>query len=331
MSTPRIKKTIGIFIGLWAILVPQLPFAASSPQAVDKSLKIAMLVWRGETEAEQGFKDALQTLGYRATFRVLNAQQDQKSLADLLHHEVIPQLDAFDYIYTFGTTVSKMTRGVIRDQIPQVFNVVTDPVGAGIVESLQAPGGRISGATNRIPIRLQLEAALKLFSFQRLGLLFNPREKNSMIERQQLYAVAKQLHLEVIDLRSPPVHDMLQMNLQKLKDKSIVVDAVYLPSDSYMVSQAVLIGAELRAAHIPSIGSIDTFVEYGALVGVVADYYQLGQAVGRIVHRHQQGEPLGRIAVHIVREPLLVFNNTAIERFKLNIPDAVLKDAVIVK
>lgn len=299
--------------------------------AETKTLHIAMLVWRGGTEAEQGFKDALQTLGYRVTYSVLNAQQDQKRLARLLQQAVLPHLDTFDYIYTFGTTVSKMTRGVIRHQIPHVFNVVTDPVGAGIVESLHTPGDNISGATDRISLAIQLAAALKILPFQRLGLLFNPREKNSMIERQRLYEVAKPLQIEVVDLRSPPAHDMLQRNLQKLKDKSVVVDAVYLPPDSYMVSQARLIGTQLRAAHIPSIGSIRTFVEHGALVGVVADYRQLGRAVARIVHRHQQGEQLGRIAVQTVQEPLLVINKTSIEHFKLNVPEAVLKDAVIVE
>lgn len=299
--------------------------------AETKTLQIAMLVWRGETEAEQGFKDALQRFGYHVTYTLLNAQQDQKHLARLLQQEVLPRLDTFDYIYTFGTTVSKMTRGVIRNQIPHVFNIVTDPVGAGIVESLQAPGGNISGASNRISIRLQLEAAMKILPFQRLGLLFNPREKNSMLERQRLYEVAHQLHLEVVDLRSPPALDMLQKNLQKLKDKSVIVDAVYLPSDSYMISQAALIVEQLRAAHIPSIGSYRTFIEYGALVGVVANYNRLGRAVARIVQRHQQGEQLGRIAVQTVQLPLLVINKTSIEHFKLSIPDAVLKDAVIVK
>lgn len=320
------RLTYRLLLACMLIVVPHTTIGAES-----KPLHIAILVWRGETKAEQGFKDALQSSDYDVTYTVLNARQDQKRLARLLKTEVLPRINTFDYIYTFGTTVSKMTRGVIRNQVPQIFNVVTDPVGAGIVNSLQTPGGNISGATDRIPLAMQLEAGLKILPFRRLGLLFNPREKNAMIERQRLYEVAEQLQLEVVDLRSPPVHGILQKNLQKLRDKTIIVDAVYLPPDSYMVSQAELIGRQLHAANIPSFGSVKAFIEHGALVGVVADYAQLGRAVAQIVHRHQHGEQLGQISVQTVQTPWLVINKTSSERFKLSIPEDVLKKAVIVE
>lgn len=105
--------------------------------ASDKTLHIALIVWRGETEAEQGFKDELKALGYSVRYTVVNAEQNQKVLGQLLQHDIVPNLSNFDYIYTFGTTVSKRTKAVIKNEIPHVFNVVTDPVGAGIVESLQ--------------------------------------------------------------------------------------------------------------------------------------------------------------------------------------------------
>lgn len=313
------------------VLVVVSILIASHVVFASDTLHIALIVWRGETEAEQGFKDELKALGYTVHYTVKNANQDHEALGQLLQRDIVPNLREFDYIYTFGTTVSKRTQAVIRNEVPQLFNVVTDPVGAGIVKSLQAPGGNISGATSGIPLIMQIEAARQILPFQRLGLLFNPREKNAMLAREQLQEVAKQLRFEVVDLRSPPAHDMLQKHLQQLVDKSIVVDAVYLPPDSYMVSNAALIGERLRAARIPSIGSIQTFVEHGAVVGVVEDYDKLGRAVARIIHRHRQGEPLHRIPVHTVQEPLLVINQTSSERFNLTIPALVLKEAIIVE
>ena len=195
--------------------------------ASDKTLHIALIVWRGETEAEQGFKDELKSLGYTVQYTVKNAGQDRKALGQLLQRDIVPNLGQFDYVYTFGTTVSKITKAVIKNKIPHVFNVVTDPVGAGIVESLHASGTNISGATDRIPVAMQLQAASAILTFKRLGLLFNPREKNSMIERKSLQEAAQKFNFEVVDLRSPPANDMLQRNLQRLVEKSIVVDAVY--------------------------------------------------------------------------------------------------------
>jgi putative ABC transport system substrate-binding protein len=305
----------------------------SSGRAVhaNTELHIALLLWRGETEAELGFKEELQALGYTVRYTVKNAEQDQQRLGQVLRHDIVPQLQTFDYIYTFGTTVSQIAKAVIQNKVPQIFNVVTDPVGAGIIRDLQASGENISGTTSDIPLAMQVDAASKILPLRRLGFLYNPREKNAMLVRQQLLEIATHAHIEVLELRSPPADDMLRKQLQHLVEKSIVVDAVYLPADSYMVSQAALIGTQLRAAKLPSIGSVKTFVEHGALVGVVADYASLGRATARIVHRHRQGEELARIPVQTVQAPVLVINTTASKLLNLTIPDAVLKEALIVE
>jgi putative ABC transport system substrate-binding protein len=170
-----------------------------------------------------------------------------------------------------------------------------------------------------------------VIKFRKLGIFFNPREKNSMIVRKELYNLAKDFDFEVIDLRSPPVQKMLEENLQKVIDKSILVDAVYLPSDSFLVSNAKLIGSQLRAAKVKSIGAIKSFMENGALMGVIVDYYQLGRSVARIVDRHQKGEELQNIPIKEVEEPYLVINKTTSDILNINIPEAVLKKATIIE
>lgn len=298
--------------------------------ASEKSLKIAMILWRGETRAESGFKDGLKELGYSAKYIVINAGQDLKKLGVLLK-KLKPKFDEFDYLYTFGTTVSRRMRVIVDNRVPQIFNVVTDPVGAGIVQSMESSGGNISGMSDAIPISFQIKTVLEVIKFNKLGIFFNPREKNSMITRKELYNIAKDLDFEVIDLRSPPAKKMLQENLQKLMDESIVVDAVYLPPDSYLVSNAKLIGSQLRTAKIKSIGAIQRFIDNGVLIGVVIDYYQLGRAVAKIVDRHQKGEKLQNIPIEKVEEPYLVINKTTSDILNVKIPEAVLKKAIIVE
>jgi len=314
---------------LFLTIVILLVFS-NSLLASDKRLKIAMILWRGETQAESGFKDGLKELGYSVEYIIMNAGQDIKKLGRLLS-KLKSKFDEFDYIYTFGTTVSRRTRVIVNDRVPQIFNVVTDPVGAGIVQGMESSGGNISGMSNAIPTAVQIESALGVIKFNKLGIFFNPREKNSMITRKELYNVAKDFDFEVIDLRSPPVQKMLQENLQKVIDKSILVDAVYLPSDSFLVSNAELIGSQLRAAKVKSIGAIKSFIENGALMGVVIDYYQLGRTVARIVDRHQKGEKLQNIPIEKVEEPYLVINKTTSDILNINIPEAVLKKAIIVE
>jgi ABC-type uncharacterized transport system substrate-binding protein len=318
-----------VFKLLFLIVVVLLVFS-NSPLASDKSLKIAMILWRGETQAEIGFKDGLKELNYSAEYVVKDAGQDIKKLGVLLG-ELKSEFDELDYIYTFGTTVSRRTRVIVNDRIPQIFNVVTDPVGAGIVRNTKSPGANISGVSDAIPIFLQIKTALKVFKFNKLGIFFNPREKNTMIIRQELYNVAKDLDFEVIDLRIPPLQKKLQENLQKLVDGSILVDAVYLPSDSFLVSNAKLIGSQLRTAKIKSIGEIMSFIENGVLMGVVIDYYELGKAVSKIVDRNQKGEKLQDIPIEKINKTSLVINKTTSDILNIKIPEAILKKTTIVK
>ena len=247
------------------LLLALLGLGVVAPPAGAKDLKIAVVLWRGETDAERGFRQGLKDLGHSAQYVVMNANQDRAELGRLLREELTPRLETFDYVYAYGTTVALATKTIVQDKVPVLFNIVVDPVGAGVVSSLERSGSNVAGVTNAVPLTLQLESALAVVPIKRLGLFFNPREKNAMLIRDRVAEVATRLGIEVVDLRSPPAQDMLRENLQKLRDRSIAVDAVYLPADSFLVSNAKLIGAELRAAKIKSIASIDTFVEHGAL------------------------------------------------------------------
>jgi ABC-type uncharacterized transport system substrate-binding protein len=314
----------------FSIMVAVLLVFSNSLLASERRLNIAMILWRGETRAEQGFKDGLKELGYTVKYSIFDAGQDTKKLGQILGR-LKPKFSEFDYIYTFGTTVSRRTRIILKDQVPQVFNVVTDPVGAGIVQSLKSSGGNISGMSGAIPISVQIKSALDVIKFEKLGLFFNPREKNSMIIREELYEVARQLDIEVADLRSPPAQEMLQENLRKLIDRSIDVDAVYLPSDSFLASNAELIGSSLRTAKVKSIAATKRFIEYGALMGVVTDYYSLGKTVASIVDRHQKGEKLQNIPIERVEKPYLIINKTTRNILSIRIPEAVMEKAIIVE
>ncbi len=314
-----------LFLVVGAIFAPM-----SSVWAGSNELRVAMILWRGETKAEQGFTHGLKELGYSVQYTIMNAGQDKTKLGHLLKEDLKPKLKDFDYIYTFGTTVSKSTRFIVRDQVPQIFNIVAAPVEAGIVRTMQSSGGNISGVSNTIPLSLQIQTALRAVKFNRLGLIFNPREKNSMAIRKNLNDMSARFGLEVIDFRSPTENALLQ-SLEKLKTKSVVVNAIYLPQDSFIVSKAELIGAALKSAKVISIGSIKKYIDKGALMGVVPDYYQLGKAAATIVDKHRKGEKLKDIPVYTEIQPLLVINKTTSQLLNVKIPADLLKGAVVVK
>jgi len=326
-GSPRMQKLLAS--GL--VLLAMLPLGHFAPSAGAKDLKIAMVLWRGETEAEKGFREGLKEFGYSVQYTVMSAGQDRGELGRLLREDLKPKLDGLDYVYTYGTTVTLAAKSIVPARTPVVFVIVADPVAAGVVASMEAPGGNISGVSNEVPLNLQIKTALTVFPFKRLGLMFNPREKNSMLIRDKLVEVARPLGLEVVDIRSAPSQEMLQENLQKLRDKTIAVDAVYLPADSFHVSQAKLIGAELRAAKIKSIAAVEAFIDQGAMMGVVPDYNKLGRAAAAIVHRHQGGAKLENMPVETDKDPLLKINGPTSRALGVALPDAIRKRAVLVE
>lgn len=322
-----IKRGISILLFVMFMAVSAPTYQAFG--AAENNIKIAMILWRGETEAEKGFKDRLKELGYSVQYTVLNAEQQKSQVGSILRKRLKPE--DFDYIYTFGTTVSKQTKSYLKGRSSQIFNIVTDPVKAGLVNNLKASGDNICGVKLGIPLTFQIESALKIIDFKTLGFIFNSREKNSDIILKELIELSKRLNFEVIKLRSPPARERLEWNLQRLIDKKVKVDAVFLPSDSYVVSRAKFIAAQLKVAKIKSIGSIKKLIKEGALLGSVADYRDLGQQAAMIVDRHQKGDSLKKIPIQLPQNPKMVINVTTSAALDFALPEDVLKNAIVLE
>ena len=255
--------------------------------AKDQDITIAMFLWLGETEAEKGFKEGLYERGYRVKYTQFDLDQDLKQLGAALHR-LTSDIDQYDYIYTFGTTVSRRTKLVINERIPQLFTAVTDPVGSGIIHSLETTNENIAGATDLVPLTMQISEIQQVIDLKKLGLFFNPREKNSMLIREELYRIARKYDFQVVDFRCPPQTDFLKNNLDLLIANPGLVDAVFIPSDSYLNSQAELIGEKLLNARVAGFSSLRNLIENGVMMGVVIDYFKLGKILAQSIDHHQK-------------------------------------------
>ena len=283
--------------------------------AKTRNLKIAMILWRGETDAELGFKEEVRKLGYDATYEVFNAGQDKSRLGDILRQDL--DLKRFDYVYTFGTTVSVQTKSFLKGRVPQIFNIVSYPVRSGLAESMISSGGNICGVKSDVPIGQQIAYAMKILNFKRLGFIFNSREKNSNITLDELKALSDTFGFEIVKFRSPPAKHRLERNLSIIAKKADVIDAVFVPSDSYITSKGKLVAKGLNMAGIPTIGASQKLVEDGILLGSVADYYLLGQQAATILDRHQKGAPLSMIPIESPH-PKLVINQATMKLLNLD-------------
>ena len=87
-------------------------------------------------------------LGVTFDYTLYNGQGDATTL-NQIGAELVGK--GVDLIVPIATPAVKIMQSATEDtEIPIVFSAVSDPVGAGIVDSLDAPGGRITGTSDAL-------------------------------------------------------------------------------------------------------------------------------------------------------------------------------------
>lgn len=252
-----------------------------------RPLKIMMILYRGTTDAEKGFMSYFDKHAIPVEFIVRDAQADNQRVS-----EFVKEARAMrpDLIYTFGTTVTSKVVGTMdesnRDErvtdIPVVFNVVADPLGANITKSLKSSGRNFTGVTHLAPLAAQIQALLAMRKVKSLGVLYNPYERNSTLTVQDLKATAEKNGISVqigqltADGQTQPTVEMLRGALQNLLAKQ--PDFIYLPSDSFLIKHARTVVDMARAARIPVFAATEAPIRNdGALIGLVSNYFSAGE------------------------------------------------------
>jgi putative tryptophan/tyrosine transport system substrate-binding protein len=190
-------------------------------------------------------------------------------------------------IVTGGTPATLAAKSATATT-PIVFILSTDPVEAGLVASLNRPGGNLTGVTGLnvevAPKKLELLHEL-LPSASILALLVNPTNavaaKN---ESQAVQAAARTLGLQLHELHASTERDFDSVfaSLVRLRAGALVIG-----SDLFFTSRSKQL-AELTVRHaVPSIYQFREFVTAGGLMsygGSITDWgHQGGIYTGRIL------------------------------------------------
>ncbi len=272
------------------------------------ALSIAMVVWRGQTDAEISFLESLEDMGFETEITLINAEQDKAKLGRIIRKDLTNNLHKFDYVYSFGTTATKAVKTHLDGKRPHIFNIVSYPADAEILPSEQGGQKNTAGVSSRVPIELQIINARKLIAMDKVAVAFNPREANSTRQLEKMTELAKAHQFEVVPLRIRPNQSLFMADLKQL-DKHLPVSAVYLPSDSFLISNSKEILTYINESKIPSICAVSTYIKNGCLTGTVANYQTLGKLAASIVKAHQNGVALADMAVKYDTEAVLTINH----------------------
>lgn len=287
---------------------------------------VLFINWRGDTPCDAGLKDGLKALGITVNIEDFNADQDKAELDAFL--STIDEKN-YAFIYTFGTTVSTITAAKIKNT-PILFGIVTNPVKSGLVQSWEKSGNNVTGVSHAIPISDQVEFILGLGKFEKIGMIFNPKEKNSQIANEDL---SKQLSAKGVAYVSYPVESDSDIKAAVAKAAVEKVGMIYLPSDSFITSQADKICPELSKHGIPTYGALEKQVKSGAMIGIVSSYYTVGKELSLKAAEILKGKKPSDIPSNILplESQTILVNAKTVEAIKADIPYTILSAAKIVE
>ncbi|MEH6471109.1 MAG: ABC transporter substrate binding protein [Halopseudomonas sp.] len=294
--------------------------ATSVQAAQTEPLKLLMVLWRGETAAEQGFLEQLKQQQVALEITRVNAQQDRNALAKQLW-QLAPSIDQFDLVYSFGTTASVMTKAITRGRLPQLYSMVHNPSEAGLEPTTPASLA-LTGSTDAIPARQQLDVARQLFEIRRLGFLFNAREQNSRIQLEELEELCQQMGIVLEILRVAPDSESLSNQLVRLQTGNVAIDTLYLPNDSYIISQSRLIMQALQQTQYKVIGTNQSFVRDGALMALAPDFEAMGKLLALRLLELQASDFRTHLPPITIDQPRVLYNEATRQRLGIEIPPA---------
>ena len=126
---------------------------------------------------------------------------------------------------------------LFNSSYPVLFNAVTDPVDAGLVASMAAPGGNVSGVSDINPVALQIDLIGELLGKDdiKIGLLYTSAETNSVYQIGLAKAECEARGYSFVDKGIGDIND-IQSALIALEAEG--VDAIYIPTDNVLANGA---------------------------------------------------------------------------------------------
>ena len=300
--------------------------SSSSTEEKQIVIGISQIVEHPSLDASrQGFMDALKDLGYedgkQVAYDYQNAQGSRDTLTTISQKFVN---DKVDLIFAIATP-SALSAAQQTDTIPILITAVTDPVVAGIVNSMEKPGTNVTGTTDMNPVKEQLELVTKIKSdAKKVGIIYNTGEPNSEVQVKMAQEVAADLGL-TLELMGITNSSEVKQAADSLAAK---VDAFYIPTDNTVVASldSVLMVAE--NAKLPVVVGEGDSVKRGGLITYGLDYYKLGYQTGEMAVKVLKGEGNpADMAIEKQKEMKLIVNKSAAKKMGVEIPKDLLDKA----
>lgn len=278
--------------------------------------------------ARAGFIDALKEKGYEEGKNLkldIQFAQGDIALTTTIAQNFVSQKK--DLILAISTASAQSAHNSTKN-IPVLFTAVTDPVYAGLLKNPDAPEGNVTGTSDLTPVAKQLELGKTIFpNAKKVGVLYNTSELNSQLQVDIAKESAKDMDIEIIEIPVTNTSEFEPALNAKIKN----IDFLFLPSDNLVASNMPIISKIAMNNKIGIIGVDEPMIKNGALACEGLDYYKLGHQTGLMAAEILEGKSIKDMPVSMLKETQLIINEDVAKKLGLNIPEEMLKKAVLVK
>lgn len=225
----------------------------------------------------------------------------------------------YDMIIAIATPAAKSAFAATDDtEIPVIFCAVSDPVAAGLVESMDAPGYLCTGTSDVLDLEAQV-AIIKAMQpeVKSIGILYTSSEDNSITNLKNFKAVCDKEGIEVVATAVQGASD-IPSAAEELASK---VDCINNFTDNNVVNNLSVVLTAADKYGIPVYGSEEEQVINGCLASVSIDYVALGKVTGEMAVSVLKGEDASTMAVKTITEATPVINSSVLKKLGLSTPD----------
>ncbi|HEM5327388.1 ABC transporter substrate-binding protein [Streptococcus suis] len=270
--------------------------SSSSEQASSDVVKVGVLQYMEHeslTAAREGFVAELAANGYKEGEKLVldyqNAQGDQANLQTISEQLI----DGNDIVLAIATP-SAQSLATVSTETPIVFTAVTDPLSADLVESIEKPGGLLTGTSDQAPIDKQVELLGQAVpDAKTVGILYTTSERNSEVQVEQAKELLEKAGYKVVVKGITSSNEVQDATTSLMKD----VDALFIPTDNTVASTMTMIG-ELSVEHkVPVIGGSTDMVDEGGLLTYGTNYEALGRQTAKMAIKIIEGANVSETAV----------------------------------
>ncbi len=238
-----------------------------------------------------------------------NAQSDTSITSSIASSYISQNVDM---IAAIATPSAAAAFNAAKDtDIPVIYTAISDPAEAGLADEDGNSTGNITGSSDRLPVKEQLQMIRKIMpDAKTIGIIYTTSEANSVSTIKTYKELAGDYDFTIVETGINTIADV-DLAASDIASK---VDCICNLTDNTVVQALQTVLDKASSAGIPVFGSEIEQVKNGCLASMGIDYYELGKETGIMAASILRGEAEAENTPFIEASSASLYVNNAVAK-----------------